>query len=315
VLLAETGRRGQVVGRESDEGAMRMLLELHSPFHFLDGAADLAPYRVVIAPDDVPFDAELAAKIKRYLDGGGALLLTHRAGLTPAGDEFAPALAESLGVTYAGDAPETPDYLVADSALGPPFTEYHQALAERGSAVRLFGATALARVGLPYFTRTPERFYGHRTAPLDRVSEHPAVTQRGRVIYCHSPLFRAYRRHAIPAYRELVGQLLDRLVPDRLVAAPGLPTTAEVALLRQPAAGRTVLHLIHGVPQRRGAEIDIVEDVLPLVDVRVGVRLGRPARGATLAPGGERLAHEVSDGLTWVTVPRVEGHQVVVFEE
>ena len=155
---------------------------------------------------------------------------------------------------------------------------------------------------------------GHRQAPFDRASDRPAITQRGKVIYCHSPLFRAYRKHAVPAYRDLVGRLLDRLAPHRVVEAPGLPTTAEIGLLRQHGAGdRWVLHLIHSLPQRRGADIDIVEDVLPLTDVRVGVRLSRPAATVTLAPSGDVLPHEERDGLTWVTVPRVEGHQAVVF--
>jgi hypothetical protein len=47
--------------------------------------------------------------------------------------------------------------------------------------------------------------------------------------------------------------------------------------------------------------------------VRVGVRPARSAGSVSLAPGGEPLPHEVADGVTWMTVPRVEGHQVVVF--
>ena len=314
VLLAETGTRFRVVGRDLDEGAARMLLELHRPFQFLDAAADLSPYKVVIAPDDLPFRPELAARVRSYLDGGGALLLTHRAGLVPEGDRFAPEIAAAAGVEYAGDAPHTPDFLVASEALGEPFTGYHQALYERGSTVRLAGAESLAMVREPYFTRTPDQFFGHRQAPFHRASDRPAITQRGKVIYCHSPLFQAYRKHAVPAYRDLLGRVLDRLAPDRVVETPGLPTTAEVGLLRQPGADdRWVLHLIHYLPQRRGADIDIVEDVLPLTDVRVGVRLGRPSATVTLAPSSEVLPHEERDGITWVTVPRVEGHQAVVF--
>jgi hypothetical protein len=314
VLLAETGPRGAATGREEDEGALRMLLELHRPFQFLDRAADLSPYKVLIAPDTVPFDGEYAAKVGEYLDNGGALLLTHRSGLTGEGNRFAPELGEHLGIACIGDAPETPDFLVAGEQLGAPFSDYHQVLYERGSAVRLEGAEALAWMGVPYFTRSPERFFGHRQAAFERVTEHPAVTQRGRVIYCHSPLFGAYRRHAVPTYRDLIGALLERLVPEPVVSAPGLPTTAEIGLLRQPEqGGRMVLHLIHAVPQRRGTIIDIVEDVLPLHDVRAGVRLDQLATRVTLAPGGEELPHETSDGITWVTVPRVDGHQVVIF--
>jgi hypothetical protein len=98
------------------------------------------------------------------------------------------------------------------------------------------------------------------------------------------------------------------------VIAPRLPTTAEIALLRQPGqAGRTVLHLIHYAPQRRGVSIDIVEDVLPLSNVRIGVRLCQATTGVSLAPSGEKVPHEVCDGVTWVTVPSVIGHQVVVY--
>jgi hypothetical protein len=82
--------------------------------------------------------------------------------------------------------------------------------------------------------------------------------------------------------------------------------------LHQPN-GQAILHLIHAVPQRRGNCIDIVEDVLPLYDARVGVRLDRPATKVTLAPSSEGIPFEAVDGVTWVTMPRVDGHQVVVF--
>jgi hypothetical protein len=313
ILLAETGPRGFTSGRESDEGALRMMLELHRPFQFLDLAADLTPYKVIVAPDDVPFNDAFASKVKNYLAGGGALLLTHRSGLTPEGDCFAPELASEIGIEYVGDAPETPDYLFAGETLGSPFTDYHQVLYERGSAVRLNGAEALAWVGEPQFTRSPEHFYAHRQAPFDHVSDLPAVTERDNVIYCHSPFFDAYRRHAVPAYRDLIGKLLNRLAPDRIFTSPNLPTTAEISLMRQ-LNGRTVLHVIHAVPQRRGFTIDIVEDVLPLFDINAGIRLDRPPTKVTLAPSGDELLFDVVDGVTWITIPRVDGHQVVVFE-
>jgi len=310
VLMAETGPRFQTVGRDIDEGAMRMLLELHRPFQFLDAAADLSPYAAIIVPDDRPFDSDLAAKVRSYVEGGGALLLTYRAGLTPEGDRFA----LDIGVEYVGEAPHSPDFLVAGEALGAPLTDYPLALYGRGSRVRATGAEVLARVGYPYFTRSADARMSHLHTAYDRVSDDPAVTRLGNVVYCHSPLFGAYRQHAVPAYRHLVAALLDGLVPEPVLMAPGLPTSAEATLLRQPAVGgRTILHLLNVLPQRRGAAIDIVEEVIPLRDVRVGVRLDAPAGEVTLAPGGERLETETTDGVTWVTVPEVGAHAVVVF--
>lgn len=310
VLLAESGPRFHTIGRDIDEGAMRMLLELHRPFQFLDTASDLSPYRVVIAPDDVPFDPVLADKVAAYLEGGGSLLLSHRAGLTPEGTQFA----LDIGVTYLGDAPHCPDFLVADDKLGSPLSDFPLALYRRGSSVRAAGAEVLASVGYPYFTRSADHIMSHRHTAFDRVSDDPAVTQMGQVIYCHSPLFGAYREHAVPAYRMLVEALLARLAPDRLVESPDMPTTAEVYVLRQSEADdRHIVHIIHAVPQRRGDGIDIVEDILSLRDVQLGLRMENAVDRVELVPSGVVLQHEARDGATWVTVPEIRGHQTVVF--
>ncbi|MQA95175.1 MAG: hypothetical protein GEV11_11225 [Streptosporangiales bacterium] len=96
------------------------------------------------------------------------------------------------------------------------------------------------------------------------------------------------------------------------MSAPDLPTTAEVTVMRQPY--RLVVHVIHAVPQHRGRDVEIVEDVLPLHDVRLGVRAGLEVTNVSLAPEGRKLPHETIDGVTWVTVPEVRLHQVIVFE-
>lgn len=310
VLLAETGAQFHAVGRDVDEGAMRMLLEMHRPFQFLDPVSDFSPYRVLIAPDDVPFSPDLASRVRAFLDDGGALLMSHRAGLTPQGDRFA----IDPGAEYIGDAPHNPDFLVVGDEIGAPLSDFPQVLYDRGSRVRLVDADVLAFVGYPYFTRSAERRMSHRHTAFDKVSDDPGVIQAGRIMYCHSPLFREYRKYAVPAYRLLVETLLDRLAPMRIVEAPDLPTTAEISLMRQPGAdNRYVLHIVHAVPQQRGANIDIVEDVLPLYNVKVGVRMDRPASSVQVVPSGQSLDSQTADGVTWVTLPEVRGHQVVVF--
>jgi hypothetical protein len=110
-----------------------------------------------------------------------------------------------------------------------------------------------------------------------------------------------------------IGVLLERLIPDPVLQTSDMPSTAEVQVLQQPSHDdRYVVHIVHAVPQRRGEDIDIVEDVLPLHHCRVGVRVGRQVDAVMLAPG-ELLSHETEKGVTWVTVPDVNGHQVIVF--
>ena len=312
VLVAETGPRQTVIGREIDEGAMRMLLEMHRPFQFIDQQSDFSRYKVIIAPDCVPFDAALTAKIQAYLAAGGALLLNHRSGLTPDGKKFA----FDFGVEYQGDAPHSPDFFACGAEVfGRWLASYKQVLYERGSAVKATpGAEVLAYVGNPYFTRDNFHYMSHEHTPYEKTSDLPAVTQKGRVVYLHSPLFGAYRKNAVPAYRDIVSTLLDRLAPERIFQAPGFPTTGEMGLLTQPAqGGRMLLHLIHAVPQTRGQGITVTEDIIPLYNLKVGVRAAFPVRSVQLVPGGETLPFETTNGVTWFTVPEVPGYQVVCF--
>lgn len=74
---------------------------------------------------------------------------------------------------------------------------------------------------------------------------------------------------------------------------------AEVQVLQQPSHNdRYVVHIVHAVPQRRGEDIDIVEDVLPLHHCRVGVRAGRQVEAVMLAPGEQLLSHDTEKGVT-----------------
>ena len=70
----------EAVGKEdgrvdsSHSGALRMLLEGHHQFAFVDGLADWTAYRVLVLPDKVPLDEALAEKVRDYLARGGKVI-------------------------------------------------------------------------------------------------------------------------------------------------------------------------------------------------------------------------------------------------
>src|SRR5690606_10467274 len=92
----------------------RMLQELHLQFDIITSDRDLARYRLLILPDEVPVSADFAKKLTAFTDAGGALIASHKAGLSP--DDEAFALAQ-LGVKRIGDAPYSPDFIVPGDAL------------------------------------------------------------------------------------------------------------------------------------------------------------------------------------------------------
>jgi hypothetical protein len=73
-----------------------------------------------------------------------------------------------------------------------------------------------------------------------------------------------------------------------------------------------VLHLLHYIPERRGQAFDTIEDVIPLHDLTVSVRAPDGVTSVTRAPGGEAVAHEQRDGRVEITMPRLDGHALLV---
>jgi hypothetical protein len=321
VLLRPEAYSGtRSVGIDGEQGAASMLLQLGRQFAVIDREADFTAYEAIIVPDLVRFDERLTAKIKDYLAQGGALLLSHESGLRTDGVGFA--LADRMGLDYAGAGRHDVEFLRPEAGLDGAIPLMDHALYERGSAVRARAdTTVLAVVVPPYFSRTWEHFNSHAQTPPDPTAEaeFAAVTMHGRVAYISHPVFSMYRHHGYPVYRQLVGALLDRLTIQPLVRS-NLPTTAEVTLLRQAErsdqgqAERLVCHILHYVPQRRTADLDLVEDVIPLDDLTVSIRAEWTPRAAYLAP--ERTPLEVTmDGeYARVYLPRVLGHAMIILE-
>jgi hypothetical protein len=320
LMPADSGTGTRIMGMQSEEGALHMLLEMGTQVAVIDTTADFSLYRVIVAPDHVHVNGELEAKLRDYVAAGGALLLSHESGQRLDGSGFA--LQAQMGVEYLGPGRDDVEFLRPAGGLAGSIPAMDHALYDRGSAVRATAGTEVwAEIVSPYFSRTWAHFSSHAQTPADpaKVPGLAAVTLRGKVAYLSHPLFRSYQEHGYPVYRQIVGALLQRLLPDPIVRTD-LATTAEVTVLRQPAGAdgdspeRLVCHLLHYVPQRRTPDLDLVEDVIPLRDVHVDVRTGWEPRAAYLAPDRAPLEVAVRGEYARVTVAEVVGHQMVVFE-
>ncbi|MGC9349923.1 MAG: beta-galactosidase trimerization domain-containing protein [Anaerolineae bacterium] len=305
-------------------GVTRMLQEGKHQFDVLDSESDFSPYRVLVLPDKIPVEGALADKLQAFLDSGGAVIASYASGMTPDRSGFSLA---ALGVELIGEGPRDPsgelvrgkeypahhyaEYLLPGEALAEELPQTEHVMYMRGMLVGAEeGAEVLADVVAPYFTRTYKHFCSHRQAPSSGRVDHPAIVQKGRAIYFSHPIFTQYQTKAPRWCKQLFLKALGRLLADPLVqvAAP----TATIAMLnRQADDDRYVLHLLHYVPERRGEAFDVIEDVVPLHDVAVSVKVDEPVERVTLVPQGEPLAFEVEDGRVSFTVPRVEGHQMV----
>jgi hypothetical protein len=318
VLQAETDRARVDASGGAVEGAAKMLLELHHQFDVITGAApDFGKYDLLVIPDRGEATPAIVARLRVFVAGGGKLLLSHEALLDAAAGAFL--LGDEMGVDYAGPARSVPDYFaITDPALESVVTRPGFAYScYEGPSVRVAphaGTQRLAEAHESYFNRTWEHFSSHDfTPPLHTPADYPAVTRHAGVIYICGRIFAAYQQHGNLTFRALVGRCLDLLLPERAVETDA-PATTEVSLMRQ--GSRDVVHFVNYHAGRRApAHVEVLEDAVPLHDVSLRLRRSGGTTRVRLVRGGNDLPFSAEGGVVAVTIPRIDTHELVAFEE
>ena len=295
--------------QRSEEGAARMLMQLKQQFDLLDAQAPLEPYKLVILPDHLRLSDALINRLRRYLKNGGAVVASGTSGLN---DDATALRLPELAIQPAGRWPAPALYLRFGPAIRRDVAALDHVIYD--PAVRVTpapGAEALGHFVEPYFDRSWRHFSSHFQTPPAKVTRQPFATLRGRCAYIAFPVFGAYARHGNVPYRLLVRNILDRLLPEPLVRTEA-PTGCEITVTRQRQ--RHIVHLLYYSPERRAVNLDLIEDIVPLFNVPLALRLNRRPRRVYVAPENTALEFTWAAPYVRVTVPEIRGHAMVVFE-
>jgi hypothetical protein len=298
---------------EAVKGATRMLCELKMQFDVVTSSINWKKYRLLIMPDVVLMDGETVAKVKAHLDSGGRILASAWSGLDHDRKRFA--LGDEWGVVFKGVDPYNPAYLFAYQRLAEGLPDMPMDFYSEGVEVEaLPGTEVLGEVIAPYYSRHWDGEHGYVYNPPDKRTGRPAVTKRGAVAYISRAVFTGYYNHASVPMRQLVFNLLQMLLPNPMVRVQGLPSFARVTVTSQ--ANRRMVHILSYVPERRGPNVDMIEEPIELRDVQLSLRLdGREPRRVYLAPDLKELPFTVEDGYVNTVIPLHCGYSMVVFEE
>jgi len=301
-----------------------MLVEAGHQFEVLDSSMDISDFRLVILPDRLNMTDELAEKINRYVAQGGSLLASFEAGMDAAKKGF---VLKCLPVEFAGDGPIHADgqptrgriigdncytdYIVPRGAIGNGLPQTEHAMYYNGVEVQAAaGAQVLADVVQPLFWRTSEHFTSHRQTPSSGKAAYPAVVHKSSVIYFGHRVFAMYSEFAPLWVKKMVLNAIEILLPEPLLRHSG-PGTIETTVNRQAGERRLVVHLLHYVPLPRARKLCVVEDVIPLYDIKVSLRADVRPEHVVCVPDGRSLEYVVKDGRIEFVVPKIHGHQMV----
>ncbi|CCW34437.1 alpha-L-fucosidase [Chthonomonas calidirosea] len=305
---------GELRMNSSYEGAAAMLMALKQQWNGETPDRDnLKQYKLLILPDRGQLDEGLKRRLEGYLDAGGAVLFSHEATLQEGSFTLPKA-----PVRYLAPCPYTPSYMHLGDELGAGLPATELVNYRAGSYVTaLEGASCLGEVWQPYFNRAPGHFSSHAQTPVDRPTGHPVgvLSADNRIGYLYAAVFQGYREDAFFVYKEMVARLLERLLPEPLVR-PGqnIPSSMEIAVLKQEAQRRFVVHLVPFQPQRRTANNEYIEATVPLYEVSFALRTEVAPSRVYVAPSGQELAFRQEGHYCEVLVPKVGSYEVICYD-
>ena len=293
-----------------DEGLCCMLLENQIDFErvYLDGEHEnLNQFDAIILTGKRCLSKDDAAKIQKWVDAGGKLLILGESMLLEDSGE----LAFDIGGTYEGPADYELDYTVAGDELQGlgelgkgPFLNY-----EPAPKIVPTDGQVLAHLREPYFNRTYGHFTSHQNTPykLDH-AKHVAALKKGNIVTLPHPMGEIYLENGARQHRELVTASLKLLGFEPIVKVDGLHSSGRMTFYKN-GQGNHVMHLTYAVPTPRG-RCTVIEDLPTLHDVKVSVKADGLSKATLPLTGQDLNATRDGDRLTF-TVPTVQCHEVI----
>ena len=242
---------------------------------------------------------------------GGKLLCTGESGLWEGDDQFA----LDLGVKCEGVNAYTPNYMIPgyDAVNGKTAYVMYQpsmnVIAGKGSVEALVEET--------YFNRTPEHFCSHRHTPNNPGADRPGAVLTENTGYIAWKVFADYADKGSYHLKELVLHMVKALLDPTVTT--NLPDRGIVTFTKQEKESRYVAHLLFAHTTKRGSGVEVIEDILPLYEIKLDAKLPEPKRvyKVEYRDGGlveTDLNYKYENGKASVEVGKVELHAMVVFD-
>ncbi|HEY3376940.1 MAG TPA: beta-galactosidase, partial [Armatimonadota bacterium] len=125
--------------------------------------------------------------------------------------------------------------------------------------------------------------------------------------------FQLYAEKGQVVLRDIILHGLRQLLPSPTLTT-SLPVQGLQTVMQQANPTRTIVHLLYCVPVKRGQGIEVIEEIIPLRDISVALRVDTTPSRVYLAPQDTDVPFTVTDGVLHTSVPELNCHQMVVVE-
>jgi hypothetical protein len=264
-------------------------VEIVSEHHLADSVR-LNRYPVVAVPEWAYLDPGTRDRLVRYAERGGTLLVL--------GTKTVRLFEPYLGVTLGEERPAKTFYLNADLMEK---TERLTGLTAERLDFRPVGSTL--SYGRLYQSEDPRSVAGSAAVSRARVGQ-------GQVVGVFVNVGESYFRRRSHDLRDFLDGVL-RQVYEPVATVSG---SRAVHVVTSEKEGKLVVNLLNVTGSHDAQNTFAYDEVPPLHDLRVTLRLARAPRQIRLWPGNQHVPFRYTNGQTTVAVPRLEVHSVLVVE-
>lgn len=288
-------------------GACHILQELAYQYTIIDSEMDFSPYKVLILPDEVDYTDELLEKLVEYTDNGGTLFATFNSCIDRNGTN------RLYGIKDVRASEYSREFVLPNKRIGKKLPEEPFVMYERGNDAESVDAEIIMQKTEPWMERKDGRFCGHLHAPTTCREKKIEMTRKGNAVYCVHPLFSLYRKNAPKWCKEMVRDVLEELMPDKMVVHNG-PSTL-YCILNRKDKNTDILHLLHYIPLKTSEDIYTIEDVIPLRDLSVSLLAKEQnPKAVRLVPEGIEIPFAVKEGRLNLVLEKINGHRMIEIE-
>ena len=217
------------------KGLSRMLRELKIPYNVYDESGDLETVKLLIVPEDTGPEETLTERLAAFERNGGKLILAgsalelgKRAGLLD--------FVEKVG----DDTNDNAYYTVAENDM-------RWAMYKPCKLVKNAGGEVLASYVSNVFNFIWDGRQSYFYRPQGKPTDYAAAVVGKNAGYVCFDVCGAYAEMFLSEHKYLLGAMIDKLLPDRLVLAKQLPQSTTVSLTANEA--HRVLHIKTTYPE------------------------------------------------------------------
>ena len=299
-----TAKLGLVMSRKKSvmENLSKIMMENQIDYDIVFG--DFERFETIIVPEEELLDETGLQELKAYIARGGKVLFYGKA-LVHDG-----AFAIDCGAEYVGEPAFDCDFIFTDMEFSQELPKAPMLCMLPAQRIKATEGQVLAKALQPYFSRTGAHFCGHRNTPHNKNGEVlPVIVRKGNVVYMAHSMPELYALEGSLYHKRYFMLALSQVYDGGALRVEGLGSEGRVTMIRQAEQNRYCVNMVYASPSKRG-EAYIIEDILPVYNVKLQLNVPETIKKAWLGVTGEELT--VVDNT--VVVPKLECHASVVLE-